>query len=349
MLVKSKGSGSDRPSSLSAVRPFFRFGLALLVLMGGGASQGGSEELRGPAFYPPEENTLLVSAEWVAQTIQHPKEAGDLDLLVTLDQHFYAPGEILIRRFAKQEGLSVNVQKGTCGTTAGMLAGKQADIGSFCCPPASSDRLPGLEFHTVGIVANALIVHPDNPIVNVTRSEAEAIFTGEIKKWNQLSDPGVRSLTHNIHPTTRLHCKIRPGHWRTLLDNEDYFSPLIHNTSTMLDMMDVVAADPLAIGWVARWVMEEPGNLGKVRALSLDGVQPDDIAALSQGRYPYYKVLNLTSWKGAPDNPKADRLIDYLLENTHRIDVKNHIADHKRLREGGWRFSGDEVIGEPVP
>ena len=326
-------------------------GVSLLLIVGvvcpvSGASSAIDSSLRGPLFSNPEESMKLENPDWPQQKITYPKKIGSPDLFISLDQHFYPAAKPLIAAYAKQHNLYIVLQEGTCGTSSGLVAGRNVDIAGYCCPPASSDRLPGLLFHTIGIIPNVLISHHDNPIENITHSEAQKLFSGDIASWGELSDKKAVTYKYNVNPITRLHCKIRPGHWRALLDNEDQFSPMIHNVSSIPDMKDNVAADPHSIGFVARWLLTEK-ELQRLKMFNLNNVHPDEPGAVAQGRYPLYNVLNITTWSGAAASQTAEKLVQYLLASQEKYDPKMFIIPVKKLKAAGWQFKGNELIGEP--
>ena len=301
----------------------------------------------GPAFIDAGENHALVTLDWEKKALVYPPEVGKADLVLSLDQHLYPAISPIIAQFARSKGLNIVVREGTCGVSAGILTNKSADITGFCCPPAPSDRLPGVVFHTIGVVANVLIVHPENPINTVSMAEARALFSGKKSRWETLSDPAAPSFSQPIHPITRLHCKLRPGHWRSLLDTEDHFSPKSHNVGSISDMFSRVAGDPNAVGWVARWLLADPQNSRRVKIISIDGVSPNDSEALASGRYRFYKLLNMTTWHGAAANPIAAELVGYVLNHLKEIPAALHIVGADRLRAAGWKFQQQEVVGEP--
>lgn len=322
---------------------FFAFQWPLLSVANETALNTGE----GPAFIDAGENSALVSPDWVKKAVVYPPEVGKADLVLSLDQHLYPAISPMIAQFARSKGLNIDVREGTCGTSAGVLANKAADIAGFCCPPAATDRLPGLLFHTIGVVANVLITHPNNPINTVSMTEARAIFSGEKSRWETLSDPAAASFAQPIHPITRLHCKLRPGHWRSLLDSEDHFSPKSHNVGSIADMLSRVAGDPNAVGWVAHWLLEDPKNGSRVKVINIHGVSPNDPEALASGRYRFYKTLNMTTWAGAAANPIAEELVRYVLDHLKDIPASSHIVGADRLRAAGWKFQQQEVVGEP--
>lgn len=147
------------------------------------------ESLRGEPFSDPS-LTFPMAGDWVRKPIRHEAWAGSADVVVTLEQDVHQFLEPLIRAYAKRKGIRIAVQEGTCGISAGALSRRAVDIGGFCCPPAREDRLPGLRFHTIGIVAKAVIVNSANPIGNLTLQQARDVFGGKVFRWSELRAKG---------------------------------------------------------------------------------------------------------------------------------------------------------------
>jgi len=305
--------------------------------------------LRGPAFSDPDKQLQMPSG-WEEKPIIHDSSFGDIDLAVNLDQQIYRILMPAAKEYAKKHHLHITVTDSTCGNSAGMLRRKMIDIGGFCCPPAEIDRLPGLRFHTTGITPVALLVHPDNPISDITLEEARKIFTGEISFWSELQTPDGRPGPETMIRTIgRLHCKIRPGHWRLLLDTEDLFSPRMLEVGTLSDMVSQVALHPDAIGHQTVWLATEHYKAqGRVKTLKINGHAPEDLNALLNGHYPIYKTFNITTWEGERlENRNADGLVDFLNKQVEGLDPKYGIIPSSRLRKAGWQFKADELIAEP--
>ncbi len=212
--------------------------------------------------------------------------------------------------------------------------------------------MPGLKFHTLGIVAKAFLVHPENPVDNVSVKELRDIFRGKIRRWSELkTKDGRPGPPLTIKPVGRFHCPLRPGHWRFLLDNENLFSPELYEVGSMPDMIAAVAANKGAIGWETLGMVEHYRNMGRVIPLRIDGKSPSDVEALAAKRYPFYRTYNITTWEGkGVENPKAKALVDYLFNAVEGIDpVRSGMATASRLRKAGWKFKGNELVGEPNP
>jgi phosphate transport system substrate-binding protein len=313
-----------------------------------GVSLAADEGPAGPAFTDPSYRVPMPNG-WEKQPIKYESWAKGADLAVTLDQHLYGTLEPLIRRYAKDNGLRIAVNEGTCGISSGMLSRKSVDIAGYCCPPGDSDRLPGIRFHTVGIASIALIVNPDNPVNNVTLAEARGIFTGEYYNWSELAPKGWKGRPPPIRTIGRLHCKTRPGHWRLLLDNEDLFGIRLQEVGTIPDMISLVAENSGAIGYEVMWMVRRYESTGRVKPLDIDGVSPTDDNALVEGRYPLYRTLNITTWEGGLAKPEAEKLKDFILKSAKDLDPKYGLVPASMLKSKGWRFMGDELVGAPGP
>ncbi len=298
------------------------------------------DELRGEPFSDPAV-TQSMDKDWQEKIISYAPENIGADLVVTLNQQFFEFMVPYIEQYGLENNLNIKITKGTCGITAGMLAKKQGDIGALCCPPATTDRLPGLKYHTIGVHPVSILVNPKNPIDNLSFSQVRQVFQGEIISWNKVG--GEDSL---IQVIARLHCKKRPGHWRLLLDNEDFFSPETRTVGAIEDMFSLVEDTPAAIGYEVMWMSHR--NSGKVKAISIDGMSSTDLESLLTGKYPLYRVLNITTWE-APhlQKPHSAKLVDFIIRQTALKGGSQGIIPAAQLREAGWKFQGSELIGEP--
>ena len=325
-------------------RLIFPFLLPVLLLV---SPAYAAEVLKGPAFTDPSIVQPMPEG-WSEQPIRYDPEAGRADIVVTLDQHLYPLFADFIRKYASRQKIKVIIDEGTCGITAGKLSRKAADIGGYCCPPGGADRLPGLRFHTVGIMPVAVLVHPDNPVEDIDIRQARELFRGKFYRWSEIKDlGGRRGRNIRIEAIGRLHCKLRPGHWRLLLDNEDLFSPNLTEVGTIPDMISLVARMPGAIGYEVLLMVDRYAKQGRVKILRLNGVAPE-APALAAGRYPLYRTLNLTTWEGkAVENGKAEDLVRQLLKEAEGLEGKHGFVPAAALKKAGWKFNGDELVGEP--
>ena len=305
------------------------------------------QQHNAPKFSDPSDISTVPKG-WIDKPVQHNKKFKDADLVLALGQQSYPIFHDLILKYAKDNNLKIIVKPGTCGITSGRLLKKSVDIGAYCCPPAKSDRLPGLEFHSLGISPIALIVHPDNPLTNVSKQKAKEIFQGQTSRWSQLNNIKGSQIQDLIKPIARLHCKIRPGHWRGLLKNEDQFSPRLFEVGVIPDMISQVSQNTGAIGFEVPLMVSYHREKGLVRMLKIDGHEPTDLKYVLSGKYPLYRSYSLTTWKtDTKRNQLAKKLVLYLQQRIEKIHNEISYIPPSQLRRAGWKFHNEELIGEP--
>lgn len=306
------------------------------------------EHSPAPTFSDPDDLSQ-VPTDWDKIPFKHDEIYADADLVVALGQQSYPLFHDLILQYATKNKLKIIIQPGTCGITAGRLRKKSADIGAFCCPPAKSDRLPGIEFHSLGISPIALIVHPDNSLTDISSQQAREVFQGQLSHWTQVNNKPTGSIQGLIKPVARLHCKVRPGHWRGLLNDEDQFSPRLLEVGVIADMISQVSRNPGAIGFEVPVMISHYKDKGIVRMLKIDGHEATDLEYVLSGKYPLYRSYSLTTWKkNTRNNQQAKKLVKYLQQHIEKIHKDISYIPPSKLRSAGWVFKNDELIGEPV-
>jgi ABC-type phosphate transport system substrate-binding protein len=333
----------------SAVQHYSPLLLLLPLLMLGGTALAAATDdhdyrhSHAPTFSDPTK-LVAVPAGWEAKPIKHLAKYQDADLVVALGQQSYPLFHDLIPKYARANNLKIVVEQGTCGITSGRLLKKKVDVGAFCCPPGKNDRLPGLKFYSLGISPIALIVNPRNTLDNVSSAQAKAIFEGQVSSWSEI-DPGNKQF---IKPVGRLHCKTRPGHWRALLNSEDDFSPRLFEVGVIPDMMSQVSRSASSVGWETPLMVDRHEKRGKVKMLNIDGHSPSDLDYILTGKYPLYRSYTLTTWTTKSRiNDEAVKLIKFLRERIEKTYQEINFLPVSKLREAGWKFAGEELIGEP--
>jgi ABC-type phosphate transport system substrate-binding protein len=328
----------------SALFALFLIFLPLLI-----PCQSSAEKTTAEPFSSPAEITPMAD-EWQKAPVKYPEELAGYELVVNFDQSQSPVLKELVQEWASRNKIKAFVNGGTCGTSNSFLVHKQADLTTFCCPPGAMDRLPGLSFHTLGIAPLALIVHPDNPLTDVTFEEAQKLFSGQTANWVELtSAKGSPDFVNPVQPVIFPHCKKRPGHWRLLLASHEMMSPRAIEVQTIPDMIFTVASNKRAVGLEIFSLLDRyRAEKGAVKMLSLDGISPTDLAQAGKGDYPLYRSHTLAFW-GAPSlqNKHVQELIDYLDRYIQENQKRLGIVPAADLKRNGWRFQGEELIGAP--
>jgi len=331
--------------NLLTIAKFWIITLIIIVQPVSANWQADLSELRGKAFSNPS-YTVPLSEKWQKQSIKYPASFGQVDLAIALNQQLTIPLAPLINEFAKQKGVKVKILNTTCGSAAGHMNNKRVDIASFCCPAGKKDRVPGIKFHTLGIHPVVFFVHPDNPVEEVSLAQLREIYQGDIEHWSLLGGNQTK-----IEIAGPLHCKKRPGHWKLMLSNEDEFSPKFLNLG-MADSVKQPALNRQIISFESflsaqRFWNDMDVAKSKIKALKVDGYSPEDANNLLNGNYPLYRVFNFTTWEeNGLENKYASELIAYLINEVEKGNGMDLLPAAK-LRKAGWKFNGNELIGEP--
>ena len=323
--------------------------LSLMVMSSVTVAAGGkAAALQGETF---ADHTYVkkMKPEWIDKPVAYDGKIKNADLVISLGQQTYPALHKLVEKMADDRGIKVVIQQGSCGKTAKKLSRKAVDVGAYCCPPMKKDRLPGLQFHTIGIAPIAFVTHPSNPLKNITSVEAQDIYRGEYVQWSEVPSAKKLNLTkEKIQPVVRLHCKKRPGHWRHLLKNEDLFSPRIFEVGVIPDMIKQVAKNEAAIGIETEYMLKVHKKHGDLKVLSIDGHRPSQQEFLLNGEYPIYRTYNLTTWEGDGKNYKlAKEFVAALKAHIEKNGDDYGFIPPSKLQKAGWKFNGDELISEP--
>ncbi len=103
-----------------------------------------------------------------------------------------------------EPGVSIEIQGG--GSSQGIkdVTGGISDIGSSSRDLTDEEK-PGLTEHIIAYDGIAIVVHPSNPVTNLSKDQVQKIFKGEIKNWKEVggSDSEILVVTREDGSGTR--------------------------------------------------------------------------------------------------------------------------------------------------
>ncbi len=159
-------------------------------------------------------------------------------------------------------GVRIDVQGG--GSSAGIFAAQQgaADLG------ASSRELVPAEkkLHEMAIAWDgiAVIVHPSNPLNNLSLEQLRQLFQGRITDWRDL---GLRP--HAIDLITREEGSGTREAFEHLVMGKTEFTPSALVQDSNGAVREIVAGDPYSLGYISAGLVDE-----RVKAVAIDGILP---------------------------------------------------------------------------
>lgn len=186
------------------------------------------------------------------------------------------------------------------GCNAGIKAAKQNTPGhetfGFVCCPLSEQEVEKNKLIVWPLAKEPILilVRDDNPIDDLSIDQVRAIFRGEINNWAQVGGPD-----KPIVLVTRLHCKKRPGHWKTILPDAKEFRQERLNVKSAAAMVQRINDFSGAIGHTGSTWKFKPSD--RVKVLTINGVAPS-AHNLTTGAYPFHRQLSAITNR----SPSAD-------------------------------------------
>ncbi len=158
-------------------------------------------------------------------------------------------------------------------------------FGFVCCPLSEQEQqAKQIRMYPLAEEPILILVNKNNPVDNLSTEQARAIFRGEITNWKE-----VGGWDKPIVVVTRLHCKKRPGHWKTILPDAASFTKQRMDVSSAEEMVKMVSRFETAIGHTgSTWKFGHDSN---IKAITIDHAEAN-AENLKNHRYPFYRKLS---------------------------------------------------------
>ena len=179
------------------------------------------------------------------------------------------------------------VQEGTC------------DIGLSSRALKDEEKAAGLKETVLAYDGIAIIVHPDNPVSDLSIEQIAKLYTGEITNWKDVggSDAEVVLIGREAASGTR-------DGFESITGTKDKCQYRQELTSTG-DVITAVSQNPDAIGYASLAAIKD-----SVKALSVDGVTPGE-TTVKDGSYPVQRPFVLVTVEGKALSAAAQSFFDY--------------------------------------
>jgi len=133
-------------------------------------------------------------------------------------------------------------------------------------------------FHTIAVDAISVVVHPDNPVEELSLEDVRAIFSGAITNWKDVGGPDAEILV----TARRLTDGTGQVFSNTVMEGDRVKAATCAETSAEVQAHVSAARD--AIGYVGL------AYLAGVKPVALDGILPS-VEAVASGQYPICRPL----------------------------------------------------------
>lgn len=188
----------------------------------------------------------------------------------------------------------IHVRTGTSRDAVSALYAAEADLAVVARELEPEERdaasAAGLDLQGYRYARDALVVvvHPENPVENVSREDVAGIYRGDVTRWSELGG-GAGSIVPVVQPPdTDLSLFLMD----TLLDGEP---PGIRAVTAPGDSAVVAAvrSDPRAVGYVSLAAADRGARALRVAATTGLSYWKPDLEAVYKGDYPLTRFQNV--------------------------------------------------------
>ena len=195
----------------------------------------------------------------------------------------------------------VTVNYNPTGSGAGITAVQEGtcDIGLSSRALKDEEKAAGLKETVLAYDGIAIIVHPDNPVRDLSIEQIAKLYTGEITNWKDVGgkDAEVVLIGREAASGTR-------DGFESITGTKDKCQYRQELTSTG-DVITAVSQNPDAIGYASLAAIKD-----SVKALSVDGVTPSE-ATVKDGSYQVQRPFVLVTVEGKTLSAAAQSFFDY--------------------------------------
>ena len=188
------------------------------------------------------------------------------------------------------------------GSGAGITAVSEGrcDIGLSSRALKDDEKASGLKETVLAYDGIAIIVHPDNPVSDLTVEQIADIYTGKITNWKDVggNDAAIVLIGREAGSGTR-------DGFESITGTQDACQYRQELTSTG-DVITTVSQNPDAIGYASLAAVKDT-----VKALSVGGVTPSE-ATVKDGSYTVQRPFVLVTKEGVTLSPVAQAFFDYV-------------------------------------
>lgn len=196
----------------------------------------------------------------------------------------------------------VTVNYNPTGSGAGITAVQEGtcDIGLSSRALKDEEKAAGLKETVLAYDGIAIIVHPDNPVSDLSIEQIAQLYTGEITNWKNVggNDAQVVLIGREAASGTR-------DGFESITGTKDKCQYRQELTSTG-DVITAVSQNPDAIGYASLASIKD-----SVKALNVDGVTPSE-ASVKDGSYKVQRPFVLVTVEGKALSEAAQSFFDYV-------------------------------------
>ena len=202
--------------------------------------------------------------------------------------------------FQNDTGISFTYNPTGSGSGIKAVQEGRCDIGLSSRHLKAEELEAGLSGNILAYDGIAIIVHPENPVVDLSVETIAKIYTGEITNWSEVggNDAEIVLIGREAGSGTR-------DGFESITDTEDACKYRQELTSTG-DVITTVSQNPGAIGYASVASVKD-----SVKALKVDGVAPTE-ETIKDGSYVVQRPFVLVTKSDTKLSDAAQKFFDYI-------------------------------------
>ena len=202
--------------------------------------------------------------------------------------------------FQNDTGISFTYNPTGSGSGIKAVQEGRCDIGLSSRDLKAEEKEAGLSGTVLAYDGIAIIVHPENPVADLSLETIAKIYTGEITNWSEVggSDAEIVLIGREAGSGTR-------DGFESITDTEDACKYRQELTSTG-DVITTVSQNPDAIGYASVASVKDT-----VKALTVDGVAATE-ETIKDGSYVVQRPFVLVTKTGAELSDAAFKFFTYI-------------------------------------
>ena len=204
---------------------------------------------------------------------------------------------------AQNSGVTVNYNPTGSGSGITAVQEGTCDIGLSSRALKDEEKSAGLKETVLAYDGIAIIVHPDNPVSDLSVEQLAKLYTGEITNWKDVGGNDAEAVLIGREAASGT----RDG-FESITGTKDKCQYRQELTSTG-DVITAVSQNPDAIGYASLASVKD-----SVKALNVDGVTPSE-ATVKDGSYKVQRPFVLVTMEGKELSPAAQAFFDYAVSS----------------------------------
>jgi phosphate transport system substrate-binding protein len=250
---------------------------------------------------------IIIGAVSAYYYIQRPPSTiNQTELTGTINQKGSDTLLILAQRWAEDfmgkpenSKISISVSGGGSGTGIAAMINGEIDLADASRPMkqkefdlAAENNVTPIEWK-VALDGISVIVHPNNPLTELTMEDLKNIYTGNVQNWNEYGGDDGKITTYGRQSNSGTYVFFQEH----VLEKEDYRSEM-QSLNGNADIVEAVARDENGIGYVGLAYAEQREGEVKIIKVKVDLSSPavmPSLETIADGSYPISRFLYIYS------------------------------------------------------